>query len=62
MKASEREDREFAVRRGYEALTGVRAEERWGGLMALRTVAFHLDMKDLHSELNRELDQVMRMP
>ena len=60
MTARDRKDLEFAMSCGYEALTGVRSEERWAGLMALRTVAFHLDMKDLHAQFDNELDQVLR--
>jgi hypothetical protein len=55
-----RKDAEFAVREGRKTLINVGEQDRFAGLLALRTVACHLGLTALHAELDKEIGELLR--
>ena len=51
---------EFAIRCALDSLTGTSSGEQWMALLALRTVAFHLDLAELHTEIDLRLKEVAK--
>ena len=47
-----------AIHHGIDTLAGTSRAEKFAALLALRTVAFHLDLTELHAELDRMLDEI----
>uniref|UniRef100_C6E6U3 Uncharacterized protein n=1 Tax=Geobacter sp. (strain M21) TaxID=443144 RepID=C6E6U3_GEOSM len=52
MSAKDRAELEQAVRYGLESLSGGAPMQKWYGLLAMRTVCFHLKLDELHKEIN----------
>lgn len=50
-----------AIRHGLDA-TPPNPAERFGALIALRTVAFHMECEDMHAEIEKELDKLRNRP
>lgn len=50
-----------AIRHGLDAASPNPAE-RFGALLALRTVAFHFECEDLHAEIEKELEKLRNRP
>ena len=54
-----RQDEEFALRRGIEAVArGMSVGARFEAFLALRTVAYHLGLTEIHAELDALLKQI----
>jgi len=60
MDTSERSVRERAVREGLSCLQSVSMDEQFPALLALRTVAYLLDLEQLHAEIDVRLKAVIQ--